>query len=148
MPPPRAIPASFWRGGTSRGLILRASVLAAYPPATRNAIIRSALGSPDPNGRQIDGLGGGVSSLSKAMVLGLPGEGMEQQRVNGKLEGVAWADEGEKEGVGRWDLVYRFCQVGVRDEVLDWYVSLPSFSAFWLSRRRNGSPNSLFSPCL
>lgn len=120
MPPPRAISASFHRGGTSRGLLLRASVLSAYSSSVRSNIIRTALGSPDPFGRQIDGLGGGVSSLSKCAVVGLPGEGKEEAKRSGAMEGVSWADDGEKEGVGKWDVVYRFCQVGVRDRTLDW----------------------------
>lgn len=48
--PPRAVPASFWRGGTSRGLLFRAETLAAYSPAARDRIILTALGSPDPAG--------------------------------------------------------------------------------------------------
>ncbi|ORY92664.1 hypothetical protein BCR35DRAFT_286005 [Leucosporidium creatinivorum] len=116
----RGIAASFWRGGTSRGLILRAETMAPYPPSVRSDIIRTALGSPDPDGRQISGLGGGVSSLSKAMIVGIPGEGEEAQAVWGKLPGVEWADEGTNAGLGEWDIVYRFAQVGVRDDVLDW----------------------------
>jgi len=117
--PPHYIPATFWRGGTSRGLILRASTLAPYSPSARSRIILTALGSPDPGGRQIDGLGGGVSSLSKVCTVGLPGEGAEEQRRMGRLPGVEWADDGER---GEWDVVYRFCQVGVRDSTLDWYA--------------------------
>ncbi|KDE06613.1 hypothetical protein MVLG_03109 [Microbotryum lychnidis-dioicae p1A1 Lamole] len=116
----RAIPASFWRGGTSRGLIFRASTLAAFPPAIREQIIYTAMGSPDPGGRQISGLGGGVSSLSKACVLGLPGEGLEDQNAQGRLPGPTWADDGHRKGMGQWDVVYRFAQVGVREAVLDW----------------------------
>lgn len=40
----------------------------------------------------------------------------------GKLPGVEWADEGTRAGLGEWDIVYRFAQVGVRDDVLDWSV--------------------------
>lgn len=118
--PPHGIPSSFYRGGTSRGLIFRASTLAPFSPSARSHIIRTALGSPDPMARQIDGLGGGVSSLSKAMIVGVPGEGWEEQGRQGRLPGVDWADEGHRKGLGEWDVVYRFCQVGVRDEVLDW----------------------------
>jgi hypothetical protein len=44
------------------------------PPAgaDRDAILLAALGSPDPYGRQLDGLGGGISSLSKAVIIGPP----------------------------------------------------------------------------
>ena len=62
------IPAVFMRGGTSRGVFFRREWL----PAGRDAwtpIFLGALGSPDPYGRQLDGLGGGVSSLSKVVVV-------------------------------------------------------------------------------
>ncbi|GAA6042290.1 hypothetical protein JCM8097_000617 [Rhodosporidiobolus ruineniae] len=132
--PPRSIPASFWRGGTSRGLLFRADTLAPYPSAVRERIILTALGSPDPAGRQISGLGGGVSSLSKAAIFGLPGEGKEAQEVFGALPGVSWADEGSRSGMGEWDLVYRFAQVGVKDPVLDWSASCGNmFTAVALS---------------
>ena len=55
------------------------------------------------SGRQIDGLGGGVSSLSKVAIIGAPGEGMKEQMASGRLPGVEWADEGERSGKS-WDL--------------------------------------------
>lgn len=121
--PPRGIPASFHRGGTSRGLLFRADVLAPFSPSLREHIIRTALGSPDPAGRQISGLGGGVSSLSKCAIIGVPGEGKEAQEVYGALPGVSWADKGELEGQA-YDVVYRFAQVGVRNSGLDWCAHL------------------------
>lgn len=66
----RAVPASFWRGGTSRAVLFREDDLSEFRPEQVEAIILAALGSPDPDGRQIDGLGGGISSLSKAAVVG------------------------------------------------------------------------------
>ena len=66
----RAVPASFWRGGTSRAVVFGDNDLAGYRPEQVEAIILAALGSPDPDGRQIDGLGGGISSLSKAAIVG------------------------------------------------------------------------------
>jgi 2-methylaconitate cis-trans-isomerase PrpF len=65
------IPAAFYRGGSSKGVFFHARDL---PPdaATRDRILLSVLGSPDPYGRQLDGLGGGVSSLSKAVIIGPP----------------------------------------------------------------------------
>lgn len=107
--------ASFWRGGTSRGILFRAKVLA-YSQPVRDRIILSALGSPDKGGRQIDGLGGGVSSLSKACIVGTPGEGLEDQLRVGRLPGASWADEDPSD----IDCVYRFAQVGVREASLDW----------------------------
>jgi 2-methylaconitate cis-trans-isomerase PrpF len=64
------IPAAFMRGGTSRAVVFKEEDLAAYDAPTRELIILAALGSPDPHGRQIDGLGGGISSLSKVAIIG------------------------------------------------------------------------------
>lgn len=120
---PLAIAGSFWRGGTSRGLLLRASALGPFTPRARQRAILSALGSPDPDGRQIDGLGGGVSSLSKVAIIGAPGEASEDQARLGKLPGVEWADDGQRDGLGRWDIVYRFGQVAVCEPAIDWKAS-------------------------
>jgi 2-methylaconitate cis-trans-isomerase PrpF len=67
----RRIRAVYMRGGTSRCLVFHDKDL---PPAgpERDRILLAALGSPDPYGRQLDGLGGGISSLSKACVIGPP----------------------------------------------------------------------------
>ena len=67
----RRIPAVYMRGGTSRCLVFHEKDL---PPAglARDQILLAALGSPDPYGRQLDGLGGGLSSLSKACIIGPP----------------------------------------------------------------------------
>jgi 2-methylaconitate cis-trans-isomerase PrpF len=65
------IPARFYRGGTSKGVFFYARDL----PADREVcsrILLAVLGSPDPNGRQLDGMGGGISSLSKAVIIGPP----------------------------------------------------------------------------
>src|SRR5690606_36767137 len=67
----RRIPAVFMCGGTNKGLVFLQSDL----PADRSewdALFLSAMGSPDPYGRQLDGMGGGVSSLSKVCVVGQP----------------------------------------------------------------------------
>lgn len=69
--PLKKIRAAFMRGGTSKAIMFRAQDL----PARREdwaPIFLSAMGSPDPNGRQLDGMGGGVSSLSKVCVIGPP----------------------------------------------------------------------------
>jgi len=63
------LPATYYRGGTSRAIIFRQEDL----PKDRKEwgpIFCGAIGSPDPNGRQLDGLGGGISSLSKICVVG------------------------------------------------------------------------------
>jgi hypothetical protein len=59
------------RGGTSRALVFHRRDLPSDPGAW-DAIFLAALGSPDPYGRQLDGLGGGNSSLSKVAVVGPP----------------------------------------------------------------------------
>jgi 2-methylaconitate cis-trans-isomerase PrpF len=65
------IPATFMRGGTSKALMFRQQDLPA-DRAAWDAIFLAAMGSPDPNGRQLDGMGGGLSSLSKVCVIGPP----------------------------------------------------------------------------
>src|SRR5918999_5289946 len=65
------VPAVFVRGGTSRAVLFREDALADFDDRQREAIILTAMGSPDPYGRQVDGLGGGISSLSKAAIIGL-----------------------------------------------------------------------------
>ena len=63
------IPAVFMRGGTSNAIVFNARDL----PGDRAAwdeIFLAAIGSPDPYGRQLDGMGGGISSLSKVCVVG------------------------------------------------------------------------------
>ena len=67
----RWVPAVFMRGGTSKGLFFQAEDLPA-DNAERDRLLLAALGSPDPFGRQLDGMGGGISSLSKAAVIGPP----------------------------------------------------------------------------
>ncbi|ARP81746.1 PrpF family protein [Bordetella genomosp. 8] len=67
----RRIPAVFVRGGTSKGLMLHRRDL----PAEQSAwapLFLGAMGSPDAYGRQLDGMGGGLSSLSKVCVMGPP----------------------------------------------------------------------------
>lgn len=60
--------ASFLRGGTSKGLFFRWEDLP-DDSHVRDRFLCAALGSPDPYGRQLDGMGGGISSLSKAMLV-------------------------------------------------------------------------------
>jgi 2-methylaconitate cis-trans-isomerase PrpF len=65
----RRIRAAFIRGGTSKGVFFRAGDLP-ESLAERDAVLLRALGSPDPYERQLDGLGGGLSSVSKAVIIG------------------------------------------------------------------------------
>jgi 2-methylaconitate cis-trans-isomerase PrpF len=62
-----ALPAVFMRGGTSRAVMFHQRDLP--DRATWDPIFLAAMGSPDPNGRQLNGMGGGISSLSKVCVL-------------------------------------------------------------------------------
>jgi 2-methylaconitate cis-trans-isomerase PrpF len=59
------------RGGTSNGIVFRQQDLPA-DRAAWDAIFLAAMGSPDAYGRQLDGMGGGISSLSKVCVVGPP----------------------------------------------------------------------------
>jgi len=90
----RRIRAVFMRGGTSRALFFHATDLP-QDPSERDRILLAALGSPDPYGRQLDGLGGGISSLSKAVIVG----------------SASHPDA---------DLDYTFAQVSVKDPLVDW----------------------------
>ena len=93
------IPATFLRGGTSKGIFLQEKHL----PADRslwNTIFLRIMGSPDSEyGRQLNGMGGGVSSLSKICVISPPSA--EQ-----KIDGI--------------DVQYTFVQVGIRDSIVDY----------------------------
>ncbi|MGI6855137.1 2-methylaconitate cis-trans isomerase PrpF family protein [Mesorhizobium sp. 1B3] len=89
----RRIPCAFMRGGTSKALVFRRDDLPAdtseWPP-----LFLAAMGSPDPSGRQLDGMGGGVSSLSKVCVVG------PSSRPDA-------------------DLDYSFFQIGIKDDLVD-----------------------------
>jgi 2-methylaconitate cis-trans-isomerase PrpF len=69
----RWIDATFVRGGTSKGLFFSESALPSLNSdgdmAEWDTIFCQAMGSPDPFGRQLDGMGGGISSLSKIVVV-------------------------------------------------------------------------------
>jgi 2-methylaconitate isomerase len=86
--------AVFARGGTSKALIFLASDLPAQR-AEWDALFLSAMGSPDPYGRQLDGMGGGVSSLSKVCIVGPP------SRPDAEVD-------------------YTFAQVQIKDAVVDY----------------------------
>lgn len=89
-----SIPAVFMRGGTSKALMLHTRDL---PPARDDwgPIFTAAMGSPDPYGRQLDGMGGGVSSVSKVCIIG----------------------PSAREDA---DVDYTFCQVLVRDSAVQY----------------------------
>lgn len=63
------VPAVYMRGGTSKGLFFHNKDLP-WDPVARDALILAAYGSPDPSGRQLDGMGGGTSVTSKVAIIG------------------------------------------------------------------------------
>ena len=60
--------AAFYRGGTSKAVLFNGADLP-LNQALRDRIFLHVLGSPDPYGRQLNGMGGGISSLSKAVIV-------------------------------------------------------------------------------
>lgn len=98
------VPAVFMRGGTSRAICFREDDLADYDGPTRERIILAALGSPDMHGRQVDGLGGGISSLSKVAIIG------KSRRADS-------------------DVTFTFGQVDVRTPTIDWSSTCGNISA-------------------
>jgi probable AcnD-accessory protein PrpF len=66
------IAATYMRGGTSKGVFFRLQDLperAQAPGAARDALLLRVIGSPDPYGKQIDGMGGATSSTSKTVIV-------------------------------------------------------------------------------
>jgi len=66
------IPATYLRGGTSKGVFFRLQDLPAtaqVPGKARDALLLRVIGSPDPYGKQTDGMGGATSSTSKAVII-------------------------------------------------------------------------------
>jgi 2-methylaconitate cis-trans-isomerase PrpF len=88
-----SFPATFARGGTSNGLLIHKSHL---PPGVSRwqPILSRAMGSPDSFGRQLNGMGSGISSTSKICVI----------------------EKSSRPGV---DVDYTFVQVGIKDGHLD-----------------------------
>ena len=101
------IPATYMRGGTSKGLFFKLQDLpraAQQPGAVRDAILLRAMGSPDPYGKQIDGLGNASSSTSKAVIL-------------------------SKSTRPGHDVDYLFGQVGIDQPFVDWSGNCGNLSA-------------------
>ena len=71
-PPQTRIAATYMRGGTSKGVFFRLQDLpdsAQVAGPARDALLLRVIGSPDPYGKQIDGMGGATSSTSKAVIV-------------------------------------------------------------------------------
>src|ERR1700761_3776931 len=88
------IPAVFMRGGTSKGMFFCAADLPA-DPVVRDRVLLRVIGSPDPYGQQIDGMGGASSSTSKVVVV-------------------------EPSSVADCDVDYSFGQVAIDKALIDW----------------------------
>ncbi|NQW11245.1 MAG: PrpF family protein [Alphaproteobacteria bacterium] len=97
------IPAVFMRGGSSKAVVFHGRDLPA-DRAARDAIFLHVLGSPDPYQRQLDGMGGGLSSVSKAVI----------------VEPSARPDA---------DVDYTFAQVSVDRPVVDYGANCGNMSA-------------------
>ena len=66
------VPATYMRGGTSKGVFFSLKDLpeaAQVAGAARDALLLRVIGSPDPYGKQTDGMGGATSSTSKTVIL-------------------------------------------------------------------------------
>ncbi len=71
-PPQIRIPATYMRGGTSKGVFFKLADLPAVaqqPGPARDALLLRVIGSPDPYGKHTDGMGGATSSTSKTVIL-------------------------------------------------------------------------------
>jgi len=71
-PPQIQIPATYMRGGTSKGLFFKLTDLpepAQVPGDARDRLLLRVIGSPDPYGKHTDGMGGATSSTSKTVIL-------------------------------------------------------------------------------
>jgi probable AcnD-accessory protein PrpF len=69
------VPATYMRGGTSKGVFFRLQDLpeaAQKPGEARDKLLMRVIGSPDPYQKQIDGMGGATSSTSKTVILAAP----------------------------------------------------------------------------
>ncbi|AKS41490.1 2-methylaconitate cis-trans isomerase PrpF [Wenzhouxiangella marina] len=96
--PQLRIPATYMRGGTSKGVFFRLEDLpdfAQAPGPDRDALLLRVIGSPDPYKKHTDGMGGATSSTSKTVIL----------------------SRSEREG---HDVDYLFGQVAIDRPVIDW----------------------------
>jgi probable AcnD-accessory protein PrpF len=101
------IPATYMRGGTSKGVFFRQQDLpqqAQAHGAARDALLLRVIGSPDPYGKQIDGMGGATSSTSKTVILA-------------------------KSGRADHDVDYTFGQVSIDKAFVDWSGNCGNLSA-------------------
>jgi probable AcnD-accessory protein PrpF len=105
--PQTRIPATYMRGGTSKGVFFRLQdlpVKAQVAGAARDALLLRVIGSPDPYAKQIDGMGGATSSTSKTVIL-------------------------SKSSRPDHDVDYLFGQVSIDQAVVDWSGNCGNLSA-------------------
>jgi len=101
------IPATYLRGGTSKGVFFRLDDLpesAQQAGAARDALLLRVIGSPDPYGKQIDGMGGATSSTSKTVIV-------------------------SKSSRADHDVDYLFGQVSIDQAFVDWSGNCGNLSA-------------------
>ena len=101
------IPATYMRGGTSKGVFICLEDLpeaARTPGPARDALLLRVIGSPDPYGKHTDGMGGATSSTSKAVIL-------------------------SKSGREGHDVDYLFGQVSIDKPFVDWSGNCGNLSA-------------------
>lgn len=92
------IPATYMRGGTSKGVFFKLSDLpkaAQVAGQARDNLLLRVIGSPDPYGQQMDGMGGAMSSNSKTVIL-------------------------DKSSKANHDVDYTFGQVAIDKPFIDW----------------------------
>ena len=101
------IPASYMRGGTSKGVFFKLQDLpksAQIAGEARDKLLLRVIGSPDPYGKHIDGMGGATSSTSKAVIL-------------------------SKSSKADHDVDYLFGQVSIEKPFVDWSGNCGNLSA-------------------
>ena len=101
------IPATYIRGGTSKGVFFNLAELPEFaqrPGPQRDALLLRVIGSPDPYSKQTDGMGGATSSTSKTVI----------------VSPSAAADH---------DVVYLFGQVSIDQPFVDWSGNCGNLSA-------------------
>lgn len=99
----KRIPAVYMRGGTSKGIFFHDNHLPRNPEI-RDQVILAAYGSPDPDRRQIDGVGGAVSTASKVAI-------------------ISRSDDPE------YDVVYNFGQVSIDRPIVDYKSNCGNISS-------------------
>ncbi len=101
------VAATYLRGGTSKGVFFRVQDLpeaCRQPGAARDALLMRVIGSPDPYGKQIDGMGGATSSTSKSVLI-------------------------DKSSQPDHDVDYLFGQVSIDKPFVDWSGNCGNLSA-------------------